>query len=266
MNCKAVRTTVLGLEQLDQPPPDAAGHLADCGACRDWLRRLTQMERCVSQLPVPASAAKSAVIARILSEPRPRPAAPEPLWVQRERRLKRLAVAAAMSAALVLIAVGMLVWQHANRTQTNVVERPKPPPAEETLLAGLMKNNLNLASAKTSRQRVEALADVAENLQSELRSLIDVANPEDLTALARLYERVMRQGIVPQAKTIPAAERALLLGPLADRLAQVQDEADQLAAQLANHRPAVARPLRDLAAAARDGDRQLRILLRGENL
>jgi hypothetical protein len=158
MNCKTLHACLLGLEHPDQPPPEAAHHLAQCVACRDWMQQLLHMERCVPLLPVPPSSGKVRFLAQAarlrkpVASPQPairNPHLEEPRWVQHERRLKRLALTSALTAALVLIAVGLLLWRFADTNPTIV----KPAPAEDPLLASLMQRNMNLASARTPQQR-----------------------------------------------------------------------------------------------------------------
>jgi hypothetical protein len=277
MKCKAIRTCLLGLEQPDQPLSELTAHLAECLPCRDWLQQLLVIERGAAHLPVPPAEGKTRLLARILAEPTvrvpapkpaPPPAAPlpaprspllhpEPVWLRHERRVKRLALVSALAAALVLVAVGLWAWRHT----PNTPKGPPQPVAEDPLLKQLMKRNVRLASAATPRQRVEALAEIANDLQGETQSLSQVASDRDLAALAQLYGKVVREGIVPRAQTLPAAERAAVLGPIVDQLERAWKDADALADQA----PASAvRPLREIAAAARHGDVQLRGLLRGE--
>lgn len=262
MKCKAARTSLLGQEQLDQPPPKVAGHLAECVACRDWLQQLVQMERHVPILPVPKSSAKAQLVNKILTSPAPvttpasRPVPEEPGWVRHERRLKRLALASALTAALVVVAVGLWIWSHSQQGVPVVNHKSKP--VEDPFLAHLMQRNLSLAAAKTPRQRVETLADLADDLHSEAMSVAAVAEAGDLTALATLYQRVIREGILPQAKAVPLAERAAILQRIADRLGEVAQSMDHVADQAFG---SSVRALRDIASAAREGDKQLRILM-----
>ncbi|HXG09512.1 MAG TPA: hypothetical protein VNK04_06955 [Gemmataceae bacterium] len=267
MKCKTVQTCLLGLERPDRPPPDAAAHLARCAVCQEWQQRLLQLEQAVPLLPVPPSAGKSRLLARIRAAPPawpvvspPRgPAAPEPPWVRHERRLRRLALASALTAALVLIAVGLWVWRYAVETPG----APRPAPAEDALLASLMRRNVKLATATTPRQRLETLAELANDLQGETRALAPVASadPADLDELALLYRRVVREGILVQAQALPAADRPAVLGSIARGLERVGSEAEELAGRVPANS---ARPLRDIAAAAREGGDRLRILMRGE--
>lgn len=279
MKCQAIQTCLLSLEQPEQPTPELAAHLGECLACRDWFQQLLLIERHVALLPVPPSSGKARLFEALrtveretvrkpdfgvpndapVALPHPalrKPHANEPVWARHERRLKRLAVTSALAAALILVAVGLWIARFSH-TPVEVVR----PPAEDPLLASLLQRNLRLAAANSPRQRLEALADLADDLNSESQTLMQAASPTDLATLAQLYRKVVQEGIVAQAKALPPAERATALGPIADRLTRVWNDADELADRL----PAgTSRSLRVIAAAARDGDKQLRGLLRGE--
>ena len=69
---------------------------------------------------------------------------------------------------------------------------------------------------------------------------------------------MVRDGVVVRAKSLPAGERRAVLMPIADRLEKAGREIDRLARQVP---VATARPLWQIAAAARAGDTQLRALL-----
>ena len=60
MNCDVLCRRLLSLERPDDVPPEFAGHLAACAACRAWHARLCRMERLAVDLPVPAPARRAA--------------------------------------------------------------------------------------------------------------------------------------------------------------------------------------------------------------
>ena len=136
----------------------------------------------------------------------------------------------------------------------------KGPPPPDPFLANLFKRDLRLAVARTHQDRLEALLELAEDLHGQARAGVRAAGIEDLENLAKLFDQVVRRGMVPVAQKLPPEERRRLLDAVAERLARTGREADRLA-QSAPSAPADA--LRQIAAAARYGDGQLRSLLHG---
>src|SRR5262249_45340372 len=132
------------------------------------------------------------------------------------------------------------------------------PAAPRTLVSRLMDCDLRLAEADSPRKRVEALADLADALHSETRAVTSVAGADDLGALATMYEQVIRDGVVPRARALPAGQRKGVLDPIVSRLSQAERDVRQLAGKAD---AAAARPLLAMAAAAGAGDRQLRALM-----
>lgn len=278
MNCQTTRSRLLASEDPARPAAEVQGHLAACPACRQWQARLAGMERSVCRLAVPRSAAaRAALVQRILHGPdtataaanapidlsplghrigaplsltplpgrRPAPRKPSRSW--RPAAYAGLAAAAAM---LVLVAG----WQAlTGRRPGPVVREILPQPPHDQLVEHLVKRDLSLAEAGTAVDRVRALADLAEDLREVTRALVHTARSEDLMDLARLYERVVRQGVAERAKAVTAAERATALGPVADKLRQAGGEFDALARDL----PAIADPFQLMAAAAKEVGRQL---------
>jgi len=68
MNCKEIKYFLLGCENPDQPPADVKAHLAVCSACQDWQNRLAVIEMNIPFLPVPASAARTQLLRKVLSQ------------------------------------------------------------------------------------------------------------------------------------------------------------------------------------------------------
>jgi hypothetical protein len=118
-----------------------------------------------------------------------------------------------------------------------------------------------MAAASSSRDRIEALAILASELHGETRLLARADAPEELWALARLYEQVVREVTEKHVRDLPAAEHGQVLVPLAGRLAWAEAEAERLAREVPE---ASAGPLLDIAAAAHDGDQRLCALLHRE--
>jgi hypothetical protein len=264
MNCQAIQNQLLILPDPRRPGADVRAHLQGCAACRQWHQRLIQLERHMPLLPVPSSTARAGVMRRFLAGGtvrRPKPPAPWPSVPPSYRMSLQVSrssnyVAAGVAAALVLAVLGGWVWLSLGPGPAPA-KRPPPP---DPFLASLFKRDLRLAVARTPQDRLEALLELAEDLHGQARAGVQAAGVEDLENLAQLFDQVVRQGMVPVAQKLPPAERRRLLDAIAGRLARTSREADQLA-QNAPAAPADA--LRQIAAAARFGDGQLRNLLHG---
>jgi hypothetical protein len=272
MNCDVVQRQLLSRESPDRPSADASAHLADCAACREWLMRLLQLERALPYLPVPpAEAARSALMRRILSQPTAR----KPERSQRTQDRRRTSIAmvlgswimdphssprrrvaaglvAGVAAALLLFITGWLVW--APGQQSAPVAGPVKSPADP-LLAELRRYKVNAAETAGPAERVKVMADAAE----ELRGRATGRSGDDLAALARLYSRVVDEGIVKSAEKLSAEERRDLLEPIARSLAEAESEWKRLTQQ--DGLPdGVKKDLDRAALAAHNGSDQLRRL------
>jgi hypothetical protein len=283
MNCQRIQTRLLYLETPDQPPPRIEAHLADCPACREWQRRLLQLERNASFLPVPASRSRDKFLAQFRSAPVHTPlpnqkratadlpailplvrpeasglpeAAPAVLSARRAHAWgshKRWTVSAAAAAVLLVVLAGW--WALSGPDATT---GPKPAVATNPLLSSLLGCDLRLAEAGTPRERVEALADLADGLQDEMCTLVRWAHAEDIHTLAELYDQVVRDGVVANARALPAEQRRAVLAEVVRRLARAAEDANELAERVS---PTAGGPLRLVAMAAHKGDHELRELL-----
>jgi hypothetical protein len=267
MNCDTAQRRLLGSERPDEPPPEVEAHLADCGACRAWQQRLAEVERLLPLLPVPASAARGELVQRVLSGPLPPPAEPAPAppvlpllsrpslptAPPKERGLRKLAVAFALAAALVVLAVGTSLWRD---------EAPGLLPALDPVALHREERGRLLREAGAPREQVNLLARMVRELHAEVREHAEDA--DRLALAARVYAEVVGQDLLAPARAVPAAERAEALAEVANSLSLAESEMERLAAAAPSERQRV--PLRELAASARDGDRRLRALIRGENV
>jgi hypothetical protein len=278
MNCELSQRRLLEAPSPEEPPPEVAAHLLDCPACRAWQRQLLRIERHVPLLPIPLSKSKERFLRSLQNEPGPVSINLEQL---RRRRLPRRPLyigAGGLAAAVALIVlIGPHVFRgprddlQANSGQASTGkqagpasqrEQPAEPAAQasDALVARLMECNLRLAQAGTPRQRVQMLADLADVLRDEAKTLGRAAAPEALETVTAMYARVIRDGLVQRAGTLPGAERREVLNPIAARLANVEHEVDEVARAAG---PTTAERLRRLGLVARDGDVQLRALIQG---
>jgi hypothetical protein len=294
MNCQQCQRRLMSVEKPAFPDLPAQAHLAECLACRDFQQQLVLLENSVPRVPVPASKAKARLLQQIRSAPSPAASAAGSAQLRagstgcrKETDLRaRLAgrwheVGFGLAAAVVLIACGLWLGNWLSRTTPAddvppplaqnqepeaVAKAPNPfkkgdkknPFAKgKTLVAKLMDCDLKLAQAQTPRQRIEALAELASLLHRETSELCRSAGPAELNKLAALYKQVIHDGMLPQARELPMGERMEILPAVTAQLAKAERDA----VETARVTPGSAAALQAIAAAAHDGDVQLRELM-----
>src|SRR5262249_54440709 len=109
VNCEMVHRRLLTLEEPERLPADLNDHLAVCAACRSWHEHLVAVEREVPFLPVPPPERRTSFL-RTLSEKLPARSRPRlfrpSLNGQRERGQRKVAIAVALAASLLVLALG----------------------------------------------------------------------------------------------------------------------------------------------------------------
>ncbi len=263
MNCTVIQRRLLSAEQPEQPPDDIKGHLAQCPSCRAWQRRLLQLERQIPQLPVPPSTAKEQFLQRIVGPRRPNAehaaiADPAVLWRStlapgpKERGLRKLSLAFAMAASLLVFSLAWWSWPH------NSVAPQDPLRSEQVKLDQRLSNSL---IGDTPKERVLRLAKLAEEVHGEARALVD--HSEKLEQRATFYARVVSENLIEQARQLSPADRPAVLKEVAQRLTEMESEASRFAAQLKRTAPQSAAAFEQIAVASRKGERDLRDLTKG---
>ena len=158
-------------------------------------------------------------------------------------------------AAAALIAVGLWILTTGKKPPAPA---PIKKPAADPLLSGLVQLDSQLARAGTPRERVEYLSDMANILFDETRALAQEAAGEELAAIAGLYEQVVRDGIIKQARAVHTADRRKILNPIAERLRRAARAADGLRGKVP---PQYSKPLASMAQSAWEGYRGLTALV-----
>jgi hypothetical protein len=237
-----------------------ADHLARCPGCRQWQRQLIRVERLVPEIPVPPSDAKADCVHAVLhSEAYGRNGAGEVEWRRHERAIRKVAITFAMAAGLLFFALVWYTWQH-QRDEPNFNAGPSVP-TPYTLDYIVRQYGDGNPLPPESSKRIERLAIVAERLQGETKERVRQGTVSEVTMLAHQFEVLIQDGILPLARTLPAEERADVLGGIAEQLSR----AESLANQLAKQRADVANPLQlIMAKAAQKGHVELRELARGK--
>jgi hypothetical protein len=267
MNCNVVQNRLLSCDRPELPPVDLKGHLVACASCRAWHRRLVRLEQLLPNLPVPPAQTKAAFVQRLVAElvQTKQPAVAAPQLVRytprvpspKERGLRKMAVAFSLAAAMLLFAVGWWAWHRP--TSGKVGSSPAVLALHDDLNRRL---NERLATAGPPWQKVRNLADLAKELQDEAVALVRAEDAEQLAVLARFYGQVIHAHLLSFARQLPAEMRPGL-EDIARQFALTESDLGRLAAAA---RDARADSLRTMADAAREGERLLGALARGENV
>jgi len=261
VNCDTLHRRLLGLERPELPPPELRNHLAVCAACREWHRHLVEVERQAAGLPVPPPVRKDAFLARLAASPptsaersarrvlngRAHAARPD-----RERARTKMALAFAMAAGLLVVALGAWVW----KASPNPVRKAPP----ETALEKRLNDEPRWAAAGTTTERLQVLSDLADKLSKSASGLAQ-AEGDELDRDVNLFREVVDQIAAVYAPRLADEERKHVLGPIVERLARAESEAEREAERLVVRYPGRAVALREMASAARDGERRLRGML-----
>jgi len=263
MNCSQCQRQLLE----ENSGPEVEAHLAECMACRQWHKMLMQVESHVPLLPVPESLRKTQLQEELIhgaattpeTIPLHVPTAPARPFIRISWR-ELAVVGGGLAAAGVLIACGIFLGNMLSppRNSNPPVVQGNNKEKEKTLAGKLIELDMQLAQSDNTRERVETLAKLAENLQGESRSLAQVAGPKELQTLAKLYSKVVEEGLVQRARKLPAADRREVLDPILSQLMIAKKDAEEMA-QKAPAESAV--PFQVIAAAARNSDLQLRKLM-----
>ncbi|VTU00671.1 unnamed protein product [Gemmataceae bacterium] len=260
MNCQTVRNKILALPDPRHVPDAFRSHVDACAGCRAWAELAGRLEGLVAQLAAPAGPAdkKAALLAKLRTQPatvevaREEPATLR-AWV------KQNATLVGGLAAAVLVAFG--AWATIGKNG------PKPDLAEKTprdpFLEKMVQRDVALARAATPAQKLVALGGLADDLSAEARGLARIASPDELKDVARWFDRVVKDGLVPRAKDLTTdagstpAERKAQLADLAARLGHAADEVKKASGEV----PPDAKPvLERIADTARFGQKKLQDL------
>jgi hypothetical protein len=160
-------------------------------------------------------------------------------------------------AALLLVVLGGTTWAIVRLSESEPEESPQRAATAdgEKLLAKLIDNHVQLAEGQSPEKRAQILVEMASDLRGESFRLAQAHADAELPAVADLYERVVRDGLVKRAKHLPAEQRLALRA----ELRQTQFDAARLAAAATSPRAADA--LRQLAAAARVAEQDLAAMM-----
>ncbi|HLW68063.1 MAG TPA: hypothetical protein VKS79_22285 [Gemmataceae bacterium] len=250
MKCKHAQKTMLATSGRRKLSAEVQEHVAGCARCRQIKAKLTAIDRGVFLIPTPsATEAKDAFLAEFLHEP---VIVPSSGWMLKlpGTRWQQALVGIAALVLVVLAFSGVLKREHNTPVASSSATDP--------LLAKVMDRNLALATADSPTKRVQTLSDLADDLDGQTRQLALVAQTDDLQTLAKLYDEVLKAGIVKQAGEVRLEDRQKVLKPIADRLFAASEQMRQTA----NDMPNKAEPLKQMALAADEASQKLNILIK----
>jgi hypothetical protein len=304
MKCKEFKYFLLGCENPDQPPADVKAHLANCADCQDWQNRMALIEMNVPFLPVPESAARAELLRKIRVQPatartkeigiekevkmedrgseieepivrrpsslrgRERPSSSRRGVLRYFRELEPSARRFAMggvAAAVLLIAFGwMVLHTHTPYRPMSEIDQ-NTRQTSDSLLANMIRRDIQLADADKPADRFLALADLADDFSNEVKTLARLPDAKDvLDKLSKKYEIIVNEGLLETAKQLPTdeafkAKRDELLNQVAERLQiasrTVKEQGDLLSGKI----PKTSRDaIKDVSTVADRGDQALR--------
>ncbi|VTR99704.1 hypothetical protein [Tuwongella immobilis] len=173
----------------------------------------------------------------------------------RTNHRKERAVLMGGLAASLIVAVGATVFLIQQRPTTTANRTIASP---DLFLARIFERNVALAAAETPQRRFDQLVQLSELLWGEGRQLAQVAEAADIAAIAEMYEKVLLDGVLTQARELPEPDRHLIRR-VATQLSESSKVAEQLAGQV---KPSSVEPLRAIARAASTADKALRAMVR----
>jgi uncharacterized protein YhaN len=267
VNCTVIQRRLLSAEQPDQPAAEVKSHLAQCPACRAWQRRLVQIERQIPLLPLPPSTAKAELLQRILGTvpgDAVRPAITEPPnpWRSslapgpKERGLRKLSVAFALAASLLIFALVWWAWPHNSNSVPSLVVTRRAADQDK-----LEQRLHKVLLVERPQERILQLAGLAEELHDEAAEMVD--NAEKLDQWARFFTRLVSKDLMEQARQLPPADRPAVLEEVVSRLVKTESKASRMVVKLNNTAPKSAGSFNQIALAARNGEKHLRALMQG---
>jgi len=286
MNCASARNRILALPDPAALPESLAGHLNGCPGCQAWHRVASQLDAAVATLAVPESdgsrkrqllaqfagapaptaepkKAPSQITRRkqIIKKPMPTKATVIPSGTRQSvgERLARLWPASLVAAAILIGAVSWAVFG-GKQKENQALASAGPDPMLQDIVAAKVK----LDTAPDAAGRVEVLATLADTIHAEARSLSKVTPGPEMTSLARMYEQVVREGLMPQARELTAEERRTKLRAVRQKLEEAEQDANRL---IADGVPVGSdQAIKDIAEAAKAGRTELAKLIQGAAL
>jgi len=266
MNCQTIQNKILILPDPRVLPDALRDHIAGCEVCRAWAKQVARLDALLQQLPVPpAPGNKKATVVDDLTRGNPviirRLATParESFAGSVRKFLDQNKMVVGGLAAAVLVVLGG--WRLLTPSGTPPVAAAETP--EHPFLKMLVQRDVALAKAKKPVDRLQIFGGLAEDLSTEARSLARVASPDELWDVAQWFDNVVKDGVVNQARNMPAdtltlsarAERKTELDALAGKLSDMAAKTEKMTGEVP---PDAKAALQKIVDSARAGEKKLR--------
>jgi len=266
--CHDIRQRILAKSDPRTPGVRSREHLRDCSACREWFAGVVRLETALVGMPVPPSRGPQAFVeaflegkAKMSGRATPSATAPSLSTVARppvrEGRERWLRVFGGVAASLLLLA-GIVRILGPAKENGAIVQAPPDP-----FMQRMVELNIEIASAETAAARLERLADMADELDQQMRTIAPVErDPRNLQSIADMYGKVVSEGVMSQLDDLRGPGHNAVLDRIASRLNRAGQGEEELSV---DGPPAAKEPLREMAAVSKKGTSKLRQILSGRD-
>jgi hypothetical protein len=239
MNCPQVTHWLLGTDNLRSVPAEIGAHLGACPRCRRRRSRLRRLNHIVAHLPAPVAdpAARARLLQRIAATPPGQPA------VIVSRRPWRQVLSRAAMIALLIGGFSVFALHVGNPDPSTVV-------ASETDFVGrLVDCHVQLAEGLPPEERCQVFAEMAQDLRKEALRQAGEEDSSGVVALASLYDRVLRQGVLQRLGRLPVDKQQAIARAVAADMRSAENEAREA---VLSARPGSAAALKRIATTSRE--------------
>lgn len=278
MNCEVARNRLLAVPDPAAVPSPVSAHVTACSACQAWHQMLLRIEEgVVATAPVAASDRVKRQLIAQFRQPAPEGVRPSPrnsaklktsksvvkpvptvqpgsTTVSVGERLARLWPAGIMAAALL---VGVMVWASLSGKPDEMTVAALPP---DPFFEKVVSSKVKLDTAPDVAGRLAVLDSLERTIHDEATTLSKVTPGPEMESLARMYQRVVVEAMVEEARRLGPDEQKAKLGQYRNRLVEAEQVANRSAAEAP---PDAVRPLRDIAGAAEKGRTELARMMQG---
>jgi len=269
MKCRDAQPWLLASRPDESLPLPIDRHLRTCDTCRTlWLRLAS-----VHKLATPADhrcVTPASLLKRIADTAQVVPATELPMPVVSRQRayprrlpaVHRLLMAVCVMAGMVSLFLIIGRWSNSTIAPPTpaIARQPKQAgyrevPNSVSLLVRVAGRGSKLAEQSSPAARAETFSEISDELRAECFRLARGGQLDELTRLTRLHDRVLRDGILPQALQCKGPDRDAVNVSLAAHFSRAER---QVADSEKQSLPTVAERLRPLAISARLAARLLR--------